>query len=350
MADLVPTSSMLIGVDISSQRISTCKSIITKYHIDATTSSGSNNDHNKTTTTSTGNLSEKRSTIRLYCGDGTTFGIIKQEGKEATTTKQQHDGLVFDTKSALIEYQSRGKRKRMNKSARARERRRLIGLQKEQQQQGKVETTTTNGDNAGRIIGVGRTVSTTKNRDAEAKNCSLQAPSHQSKNDDNMNAVPPFDRVLVDAECSSDGALRHRSIEKNRQYSTATPWDDTNMNELIDLQKRLLYSGFRLLKDGGTLVYSTCSLSSKQNEEVVLWLLQKCKEDAFIIPVSFSSTIHHDKQNKLQNDLPFVEEGCVSGTVRFNPNNGSKKVQCIVPGSGFFLAKIGKKKIVESSW
>ena len=86
-------------------------------------------------------------------------------------------------------------------------------------------------------------------------------------------SVHAFDRVLVDAECSTDGALRHRSIEKQRHsYATPPPppprssaWGDTNMNELIDLQKRLIESGFRLLKRGGIMVYSTCSLSSKQS-------------------------------------------------------------------------------------
>ncbi len=98
-------------------------------------------------------------------------------------------------------------------------------------------------------------------------NCNKK--SNESQND-NV-SIPLFDRVLVDSECSSDGALRHRSIEKDRQYSakSTAAWDDTNMIDLVDLQKRLIENGYRLLKRGGIMIYSTCSLSSKQNEQVV---------------------------------------------------------------------------------
>ena len=84
------------------------------------------------------------------------------------------------------------------------------------------------------------------------------------------------------------------------------------------------------------MVYSTCSLSSIQNEQVVLWLLNKYN-DAYIIPVSF--TFHY--KSSLQ-DLPFIEKGSILGTVRFNPLN-IKESKYILPGSGFFLAKIGKR-------
>ena len=119
------------------------------------------------------------------------------------------------------------------------------------------------------------------------------------------------------------------------------------MNELIGLQKRLIESGFRLLKRGGIMVYSTCSLSSKQNEQVVHWLLDKYKDTAYIIPVSFSAESYGNTSSSSQ-ELSFIEEGSISGTVRFNPMDEtttemSSQIDCIMPGSGFFLAKIGKR-------
>ena len=87
------------------------------------------------------------------------------------------------------------------------------------------------------------------------------------------------------------------------------------MNELIDLQKRLIESGFRLLKRGGIMVYSTCSLSSKQNEQVVHWLLDKYKDTAYIIAVSFSAE-SYDNTSSSSQELSFIEEGSISGTIQ----------------------------------
>ena len=84
------------------------------------------------------------------------------------------------------------------------------------------------------------------------------------------------------------------------------------MDELIDLHKPLIHSGFWLLKRGGVLVYSTCSLSWKQNEQIVSSLLDKC-QDSFIIPISFST------RGESSHEISFIEEGSVPGTVRFNP-------------------------------
>lgn len=93
-----------------------------------------------------------------------------------------------------------------------------------------------------------------------------------------------YDRVLVDTECSHDGSIRHTSkhsteegdqegfwakhsskSDKNRErYST-----EPEMEALISLQRKLIRKGFSLLKPGGIMVYSTCSLQSRQNQEIV---------------------------------------------------------------------------------
>ena len=312
MADLLPPSSMVVGVDISSQRISLCKKIIKKYHIDEATC-GHKHSKDKTITPS-----KSSTTIRLYCTDGTTFGMNNTQ-----------EGLVFDSNTALLENESKGKRKRMNKSARAREKRRLKELQQREEggtyHSGDIAIDESNNQINDSLSRQEPIITATTTNKVEA------ASTNEQK----------YDRVLVDAECSSDGAIRHRNIDKQQPSSSSIPsripaWNDTNMNELVDLQKHLIESGFRLLKTGGIMVYSTCSLSSMQNEQVIQWLLNKYN-DAYIIPVSFAS---HDKSS-LQ-DLPFIEEGSIHGTVRFNPLN-IKESKYILPGSGFFLARIGKR-------
>ncbi|MCJ7450163.1 MAG: RsmB/NOP family class I SAM-dependent RNA methyltransferase [Candidatus Nanohaloarchaeota archaeon QJJ-9] len=71
-----------------------------------------------------------------------------------------------------------------------------------------------------------------------------------------------FDKVLVDAPCSAEGNLREK--EELRQGA-----DISQVESLSELQKALLGKGFRLLKEGGTLVYSTCTFAPEENEEVV---------------------------------------------------------------------------------
>lgn len=252
IADLLADQkSTVVGVDISEARTFLCRNIIKKYHVDPITS---------------GKTMDTDATIRLYCADGLTFG---------TTSSN----LVFDSKEAFKEQKkTAGKRKRMNKSARAREQKRLKLLDASPQEHG----------------------------------------SHVAMND--------FDRVLVDAECSTDGSLKHlhQQLKKsNHEVENQQLTDEKQLEELVQLQKGLIASGYRLLKLGGILVYSTCSLSMAQNETVVQWLLDK-EKGALLIPLDFG--------NKT-----FVTEGSIAGTLRFVPSSRDE-----FSGGGFFVAKIRK--------
>eukprot|EP00045_Choanoeca_perplexa_P005107 m.43531 g.43531 ORF g.43531 m.43531 type:complete len:310 (-) comp12933_c0_seq1:84-1013(-) len=72
-----------------------------------------------------------------------------------------------------------------------------------------------------------------------------------------------FDRVLLDAPCSSD---RHQlqAMAKSNEW-TSPP----NSKHRVSRQLRLLRSAVQTLRPGGTLVYSTCALNPKENEGVV---------------------------------------------------------------------------------
>ena len=71
-----------------------------------------------------------------------------------------------------------------------------------------------------------------------------------------------FDRILLDAPCSNTGVIRRRVDVRWR----LTEEDFVRMPEQ---QFALLRRMLELLKPGGTLVYSTCSLETEENEEVV---------------------------------------------------------------------------------
>ncbi|KEG15154.1 methyltransferase [Trypanosoma grayi] len=71
-----------------------------------------------------------------------------------------------------------------------------------------------------------------------------------------------FDRIICDVPCSGDGTLR-------KEPASASSWSPAYVKSLVPTQKALLRRGLDLLREGGILVYSTCSMNPKEDEEVV---------------------------------------------------------------------------------
>ena len=126
----------------------------------------------------------------------------------------------------------------------------------------------------------------------EAATATAAAAAQGEEDGDARAAAPPppppppparYDRVLVDAECTHDGSLKHVAkllqADDGGAALVARMLNKTRLRELPALQRRLLRSGFGLLRPGGLLVYSTCSFARAQNEDVVAWLLA-CEPDA----------------------------------------------------------------------
>ncbi|CAO3697822.1 unnamed protein product [Rhizopus microsporus] len=143
-----------------------------------------------------------------------------------------------------------------------------------------------------------------------------------------------YDKVLVDAECTHDGSIAHilkyekwgwDSFEKNFM-------DSNRLGSITELQRNLMKQGWRMLKKGGIMVYSTCSLTISQNEENTAWFLTE-HPDAQIekIPNYDIQTSPIKKQNINQKLQGALEEHCV----RFDPISSCT--------SGFFLVKFVKK-------
>jgi len=84
-------------------------------------------------------------------------------------------------------------------------------------------------------------------------------------------SVAPFDRILVDAPCSNTGVMRRRIDVRWR----LRPGDLTRMP---DEQFAITRSAISLLKPGGVLVYSTCSLETEENEQLVARVLDQFPE------------------------------------------------------------------------
>lgn len=94
--------------------------------------------------------------------------------------------------------------------------------------------------------------------------------SVDSNNINNSDSRPPFknesfDRVLLDAPCSNLGQRPLLNIEVDKNLLKSFP----------ALQRKLLVNAVSLVKPGGILVYSTCTITLEENEHNVAWVLEK---------------------------------------------------------------------------
>ncbi len=131
-----------------------------------------------------------------------------------------------------------------------------------------------------------------------------------------------FDKILVDAPCSGTGTIR-------KSLKTLTMWNPNMITRLAAQQLALLDVAFSLLKEGGTVVYSTCTLEPEENEGVV------------------SNFLNHHPDAQLEAfDLPIKRSPPVMEFMGETYNSEVKKCLRIFPHDndteGFFVAKIKK--------
>ncbi|KAG5503688.1 hypothetical protein JIQ42_05911 [Leishmania sp. Namibia] len=88
-----------------------------------------------------------------------------------------------------------------------------------------------------------------------------------------------FDRIICDVPCSGDGTIR-------KERSIATTWSANYVKSLVPTQRALLCRGLDLLATGGILVYSTCSMNPKEDEEVVCAGLELFGDSVELIDVN----------------------------------------------------------------
>lgn len=90
-----------------------------------------------------------------------------------------------------------------------------------------------------------------------------------------------FDKILLDAPCSGEGMV-----------DLDTPgaldhWSVAQIKRLQRVQKKAIATAWELLRPGGTLVYSTCTMAPEENEAVVDYLLRK-QETARLLPIELN--------------------------------------------------------------
>lgn len=124
-----------------------------------------------------------------------------------------------------------------------------------------------------------------------------------------------FDKILLDAPCSGSGTIK---INNEKQCNNFT-------KELVErstkTQKELIKKASKILKSGGELIYSTCSILKEENEEIVKEILKSGEME--ILPIV-------DEIFECIPKLPVSIEGTI----------------CVCPSylyEGFFVAKLRKK-------
>lgn len=96
-----------------------------------------------------------------------------------------------------------------------------------------------------------------------------------------------YDRTLVDVPCSMEGRFNMTDPK------TFKDWSVKKITELSRLQRWILRSAISATKPGGTIVYSTCTLSPEENEDVIDWILQK-EKDKIILENVHIDGLHTD--------------------------------------------------------
>lgn len=128
-----------------------------------------------------------------------------------------------------------------------------------------------------------------------------------------------FDAIVVDAPCSGSGMFR-------KDPAAINEWSESAVQLCSQRQQRILADVIDALKQNGTLIYSTCSYSKQENEEISDWLFETFELESIRIPIESEWGIVETQSDDHQ---------CFG--YRFYPHK--------VKGEGFFIAAFRKKSI-----
>lgn len=127
-----------------------------------------------------------------------------------------------------------------------------------------------------------------------------------------------FDKVLLDVPCSGEGRFL---VSDEKTYKN---WSTKQVQDLVEIQKKLFESAVEALKAGGEMVYSTCTLNLKENEEIVNYAIKNLNVKVEEINIELK-----DKAKGISKGY----DTCLKNTIRVLPNKYQE---------GFYVAKIIK--------
>ena len=127
-----------------------------------------------------------------------------------------------------------------------------------------------------------------------------------------------FDKVLLDVPCSGEGRFL---VSDEKTYKN---WSTKQVQDLVEIQKKLFESAVEALKAGGEMVYSTCTLNLKENEEIVNYAIKNLNVKVEEINIELK-----DKAKGISKGY----DSSLKNTIRVLPNKYQE---------GFYVAKIIK--------
>ncbi|MFI3262557.1 MAG: rRNA cytosine-C5-methylase [Rikenellaceae bacterium] len=135
------------------------------------------------------------------------------------------------------------------------------------------------------------------------------------------NLTHSFDVLSIDAPCSGEGMFR-------RVNDAVNQWSASNVELCVQRQRRIISDSFNSLKEGGFLIYSTCTFNKKENEENLAWVSENFDVEPIDISIEDSWGV-----------VKTITDG-ING-FRFYPH------KC--KGEGMFISIMRKKECGESS-
>ena len=130
-----------------------------------------------------------------------------------------------------------------------------------------------------------------------------------------------FDVLVIDAPCSGSGLFR-------RDEDAIKEWSEDNVHLCSQRQQRIIADAWDCLKEDGVLIYSTCSYSFEEDEEIMDWMMKEL--DVVSIQLKMDKQWMIDEVQSKENAFGY----------RFWPYK--------VKGEGFFLAAFRKKEETET--
>ncbi|MFC1691688.1 SAM-dependent methyltransferase [Nanoarchaeota archaeon] len=160
--------------------------------------------------------------------------------------------------------------------------------------------------------------------DNETSFCSDEAGSNLRSKDFSLSQEKGiFDKILVDAPCSGTGTIR-------KSLKTIRMWNPNMIKRISAIQKQLVKTAFPLLKKGGTMVYSTCTLEPEEDEEVIDYILNEF-ENAKVEKIELAGLKQSDAVTEFEGKK-YSDE--VKKCLRIWPQDNDSE--------GFFVGKIRK--------
>lgn len=136
-----------------------------------------------------------------------------------------------------------------------------------------------------------------------------------------------FDRVLIDAPCSSEGRFLTSDPE------TTAYWSPRKVKEMVRKQRRLLYSAIRATRPGGVIVYSTCAITPDENEGVIQAMLDAFPEHIEVEPLPESVWSFPERIPAIREWKKTEYSDAMEGCLRILPSDRME---------GFFVCRLRK--------